>query len=141
MSDKTASGVHWSFWVIAAVALVWNLMGAMNFIMQMNPEMVASMPETHRAIIDSRPIWATAGFAVGVFGGAIGGLLLLLRKSLAVYVFIASLIGVVVTMVHSLGLEIQFSAFERVMMVFMPLGVGTFLIWYAKLAVTKGWIS
>ena len=36
MTEKTTGGVHWSFWVIAAVALIWNLMGSANFFMQMN---------------------------------------------------------------------------------------------------------
>jgi hypothetical protein len=39
------------------------------------------MPETHRAIIDTRPAWATGEFAVAVFGGALGCLLLLLKKA------------------------------------------------------------
>lgn len=141
MSDSKTSGVHWSFWVIAAVALIWNLMGAMNYVMQMNADAVASMPETHRAIIDGRPAWATGGFAIGVFGGALGALLLLLRKSAAVYVFVASLIGVVVTMIHTLGLGLAFGAFEMVMMVVMPIVVAGFLIWYAKQAECKGWIN
>ncbi len=141
MSDGKAGGIHWSFWVIGAVALIWNLMGAMNYVMQMDADAVASMPETHRAIIDGRPAWATGGFVIGVFGGAIGALMLLLRKSAAAYVFIASLIGVIVTMIHTLGLGIHFSAFEMVMMVAMPIVVAAFLIWYSKLATSKGWIN
>jgi hypothetical protein len=50
-----------------------------NF-MQMNAEAIAAMPETHRAIIEGRPAWATGGFAIAVFGGAIGCLLLLFRN-------------------------------------------------------------
>lgn len=140
MTNGKTGGVHWSFWVIAAVALIWNIMGCMNFVMQMNADAVASMPETHRAIIDGRPLWATAGFAIGVFGGAIGAVLLLLRKSAAVFVFIASLIGVIVTMIHTLGLGIHFNAFEMVMMVVLPFVFAAFLIWYAKLAERHGWV-
>jgi len=38
MNDETA-GVHWSFRVIGAVALIWNAMGVMNYFGQMNAEM------------------------------------------------------------------------------------------------------
>ena len=144
MNDQTVASVHWSFWTIGAIALVWNVMGGINYVAQMNADTVASMPETHRAIIESRPAWATAGFAIGVFGGALGCILLLLRKSAAIYVFIASLLGVIVTMVHTFGIDsstIHFSPFEIVMMILLPLIVAAFLIWYAKRAKSKGWIG
>jgi hypothetical protein len=85
MSENTAAGVHWSFWVLAAVALIWNVLGSLNYLGQMNADLVATMPETHRAIIEGRPAWATGGFAVSVFAGALGGLLLLLRKTAAFF--------------------------------------------------------
>lgn len=144
MNDENVDGVHWSFWAISAVTLIWNAMGGINFVMQMNADVVASMPETHRAIIEGRPAWATGGFAIGVFGGALGCLLLLLRKSTAYYLFIASLLGVIVTMIHTLGIAsstIDFSPFEILMMILMPLVVAAFLIWYSKWAESKGWIS
>ncbi|MCH9016029.1 MAG: hypothetical protein IH877_10130, partial [Gemmatimonadetes bacterium] len=81
MNDKAVGSVHWSFWLIGAVMLIWNVMGCINFFVQINPDALASYPESHRAIIEGRPAWATGAFAVAVFGGALGCLLLLLRKS------------------------------------------------------------
>jgi hypothetical protein len=144
MNNETVARVHWSFWAIGAFALVWNVLGSMNFIMQMNADLVASLPETHRAIIDGRPVWATGGFAIAVFGGALGGLLLLLRKPLAVYLFIASLIGTIVTMVHTVNVArspIDFSFADSFVMIVLPVLVVAFLIWYSKRALGKGWIS
>lgn len=143
MNEKTAGGVHWSFWAIGAFALIWNVMGAMNFVMQMNPEMLGAYRESERAIIEGRPVWATGGFAIAVFGGALGGLLLLLRRSVATYLFIASLLGAVVTMIHTINIassKISFSITEIVIMILMPLIVAAFLIWYSKQAESKGWI-
>lgn len=141
MNNAKRDGVHWSFWVISVVALIWNVMGGMNFLVQMNAEMVSSMPETHRVIIESRPVWATAGFAVTVFGGMLGCFLLLLRKSVAVYVFAASLLGVIVTHAHTIGLTIDSNLFEMIMMIGMPLVVAVFLVWYARWAEGKHWIG
>ncbi len=139
MNEKTAVGVHWSFWLIGAAALIFNLMGCMNFVSQMNADMVASMPDAYRAIVESRPAWGTGAFALAVFGGALGVLLLLLRMSVAVDVLIASLIGVVAAQIPFLGMAgfpveawIGWSA---------QLIVATFLIWYAKRAVRIGWLS
>jgi len=144
MNDENTRSVHWSFWVIGAVALIWNVMGGINFFAQMNAGVLASFPESHRAIIEGRPAWATGGFAIAVFGGAFGCLLLLLRKSAAYYLFIASLLGVIVTMTHTLGIassKIDLTPFEVLMMILMPLVVAVLLIWYSKWAVSKGWIS
>ena len=140
MNDETVGGVHWSFWVISVVTLLFNVMGAMNYFVQMNADSLASFPESYRPIIEGRPAWATGGFAIAVFGGAIGCLLLLLRKSAAFYVFIASLLGVIVTMMHIFGVA-GFSSFEIWIGVLMQLVVMAFLIWYSKQAESKGWIS
>jgi len=111
--------------------------------MQTNLEFVAAMPDTHRAIIEGRPAWATGGFAVGVFGGALGCLLLLFRKSIALYVFIASLLGIIVTMIHTINVassKIDFTSVEIFVMILLPIIVAAILIWYAKQAMNKRWI-
>jgi len=141
MNNKNGNAVHWSFWVIATFMLIWNVMGCINFFVQMNPDMVASYRETEQAIISDRPAWATGAFAVAVFGGALGCLLLLLRKSASYYVFIASLLGVIVTMTHTLGVGIDFGLGEILGIILMPLVVAAFLIWYSKQAENKGWVS
>ncbi|MBI3606942.1 MAG: hypothetical protein HY207_03130 [Nitrospirae bacterium] len=144
MNDETVGGVRWSFWTIGAVALIWNVMGVINFFGQMNAGMLAAMPESERAIIEGRPAWATGAFAIAVFGGALGSLLLLLRKSAAYYLFIASLLGVIVQMIPYLGMAgstIDYGPFEILLIILMPLVVAVFLIWYSKQAESKGWIS
>ncbi len=140
MNDKTVGGVHWSFWIISVVTLIFNVMGVTNYFAQMNADSLASFPESYRPIIEGRPAWATEAFAIAVFGGAIGCLLLLLRKSAAYYLFIASLLGVIVTMVHIFGVA-GFSSFEIWIGVLMQLVVTVLLIWYSKQAESKGWIS
>jgi len=140
MSDKTVGGIHWSFWVIGAVTLIFNVMGVINYFVQMNADSLASFPEVYRPIIEGRPAWATAAFAIAVFGGSMGCLLLLLRKLAAFYVLIASLLGVIVSMMHIFGVA-GFSTFEIWIGVLMQLVVTAFLIWYSKWAESKGWIS
>ena len=148
MSDatygKAATGVHWSFWGIGMFTVVWNVMGCLNFFMQMNAEMLAKMPEAQRAVAELRPAWASGAFALTVFGGALGGLLLLLKKSAAYYVFVVSLIGVIVTMIHAIGMGgvlTHFSPFELVLTVLAPATLALFLAWYSKFAARKGWIK
>ena len=68
------------FMVVAAVLLVWNLLGVMAYVMQvtMSPETLAALPQEQRQLYESTPAWATAAFAVAVNFGALGCVLLLL---------------------------------------------------------------
>ena len=144
MNDETVGGVHWSFWTIGVVALIWNVMGVINFFVQMNADALAAYSEAARAMVEGRPAWATGAFAIAVFGGALGCLLLLLRRSAAYYLFIASILGVIVQMAPYLGMAgstIDFGPFEIAIYILMPLVVAAFLIWYSKQAESKGWIS
>ena len=133
--------IHWSFWLIGTIALIWNGMGSVNFLVQLNPEMMEAYRESERAIIQDRPFWATAGFAFAVFGGAIGSLLLLLRKAFSCYFFIVSLIGVIITIGHALSQSINFEMGEIIGIILMPLIVAGFLLWYSKLAQKKSWVD
>jgi hypothetical protein len=139
MSENARTSAHWSFWLITAVGLVFNLMGCVNFVSQMNAQMNASMPEAIRAIVETRPAWATGAFAIAVFGGALGALLLLLRKSSAVYLLIASLVGAVGAQIPFLGVE-GFPV-EATIGWLSQLVVGAFLIGYAKWAERRNWIG
>lgn len=125
---------HFSFWIIAGLGVVWNLMGCLNFITQMNAEAVAQMPELYQLIIATRPLWATLAFAVAVFGGAVGCILLLLRARMAAPVLLVSLIAVVLTMIQTIlvvGLTPS---------TFLALMVGGALFWYSTIAARVGWL-
>lgn len=127
-----------SYWTIAALGLAWNLMGCLNFIAQTNPDTVAQMPEAYGAVIASRPAWATAAFAIAVFGGAVGCILLLLRRRVAVQVLMLSLGGIMLTMVHAV-LTAGFAA-QVLIGTGMSLLIGIVLLWMARLASRSGWL-
>ena len=142
MSDQNTGSVHWSFWIIGFVALAYNLAGVMNFVTQMNPDNVAAMPDAYRVLIEERAFWATTAFAVAVFGGAIGCILLMAKYSFALQVFKVSLIGALVTLIDALGLAgSEPNPMEFVAGNLVQLGVTVFLIWYARWTLGKDWIS
>ena len=141
MNSTTRKRVHWSFWIISAFLLIWNIMGCINFVVQMNPEMVSSYRANEQAIIQGRPLWATIGFAIAVFGGAMGCLMLLLKKPAAIYLLTASLLGVLVAITHSLSLNIEFGTGETFGIILMPIAVAGFLVWYTLYVKNKGWLG
>lgn len=139
MNDKNVGTVGRSFWIIGVVALIWNILGVLNFFMQMFTEDVSAFPEWWRAVVESRPMWATVAMAIAVFGGALGCILLLLRKSAAFYLFVVSLLGTIVTMTHAIG--VGDPGPRQIIEAFvMSIVVAALLIWYSKRAEGKGWI-
>ncbi len=137
MSEPTKNGENWSFLIVGAVALVWHVMGCMNFMMQMSADSVAEMPEGYRAVIESRPRWATGAFALAMFGGLIGSVLLLLKKPASFIMFIVSLVGVIVHTLPIAGLPDVPTSIWVGMAVSTVLG--GFLVWYSRYARTKVW--
>jgi len=54
------------------------------------------------------------------------------------------LLGILVTMIHSINVtssKIEFSPFEIIMMILLPIIVAAFLIWYTKQAKSRGWLN
>jgi len=140
MNDRERK-IHWSFWVIGTLSLVWNGLGAINFFVQMNPQILAAYRESERALVEGRPMWATVMFGIAVFAGTLGSVALLLRRRVALALFVAAFAGAVGTMIHSLSAGVQFSAGEIVGIVLMPALVPLFLIWYSRFLGRRGWLS
>ena len=126
---------HFSFWIIAGLGLVWNLMGCMNFVQQMNADVVAQMPEAYQEIILARPLWATVAFGVGVLAGAVGCVFLLLRWRRSMQVLLVSLVAVAVT-----AAQVVMAASGGTASTLVALLVAALLFWYATIAARVGWL-
>ncbi len=130
-----------SFWIIGGLGLIWNLAGSLNFMMQMKADNLASMPEPFHTIVANRPGWATAAFGLGVIGGAIGCILLLLKRKEAIYVFIASLAGLAVHLlpyISGANLPANFGIGNAVLVFVAPLLVAIILLWYSRRELNLG---
>lgn len=102
MAAKKFSG-PWHIWVVGVVSFVWSAMGAGDLIMTQtrNAEYMANFGPEQLEFFYSFPIWLVVIWAIAVFGGVIGALLLLLRKTWAVHAFLASLVAMVLTSFHN----------------------------------------
>jgi ribose/xylose/arabinose/galactoside ABC-type transport system permease subunit len=85
--------------VIGIVALLWNCIGAFDYLMTQtrNAAYMSAFPPEQLAWFYGLPVWVVAAWAIAVWGGVLGSILLLLRRRLAVPVFLASLVAMVVT--------------------------------------------
>ncbi|NND80450.1 MAG: hypothetical protein HKN53_11165 [Maribacter sp.] len=134
------------FWIVSAVALLWNLMGAMAYLTEayITDEMKAAIPAEQLELMENTPAWATAAFAIAVWAGVLGCIGLLLRKKWARPVLLLSLLGILVQMSYAFfmtnAVEVYGTA-QGVVMPFLLLGIGVGLVLFAKSAQNKGWIS
>ncbi|ATW04906.1 hypothetical protein [Sphingorhabdus sp. YGSMI21] len=86
------------FWIIGTVALVWNALGLGAYFQQimMSAEQFAALPQVQQDLLSTQPIWVSAAFAIAVFAGFAAAIALLMRKRIAVRLFLLSLLAVLV---------------------------------------------
>lgn len=86
------------FWVVAIVAVLWNAIGLLAYFQQMmmSAEQFAALPQVEQDLLSAQPLWVSAAFAIAVFAGFAAALALLLRKRIAVRLFLLSLLAVIV---------------------------------------------
>jgi hypothetical protein len=102
MNETTAkTPVH--LWIIGVVSLLWNAMGAFDYsATQLRLEFYMSQFTSQQLeYFYSFPAWVKAAWAVGVWGSLLGSVSLLSRKSWAVWLFGASILGLVFTTVYN----------------------------------------
>ena len=97
--DTRQARKPWVLWIVGALSLVWNAMGATDYTMTQlhNQTWLAAMTPGQRAYIDAFPAWMVAFWALGVWGALVGSILLLARSRHAVTAFAVSLLGLIVT--------------------------------------------
>jgi hypothetical protein len=133
----------WHLWVIGIVGFLWSAMGAMDYVMTQskNEAYMAAFTPEQLEFFYGLPVWVDAAWAIAVWGGVVGTILLLLRMRAAVWVFLVSLLAMVVTAIHNYGLsngmEVMGDTFSLVFTAIIFLvSLGLYL--YAKAMDTKG---
>ncbi|QDH71141.1 hypothetical protein [Marilutibacter alkalisoli] len=134
-----------SYWLIAVIALLWNLLGVLVFLLTiaMTPEQAAAMPDAQREVYEATPSWINVLWGAAVAAGVLGAFGLLLRKRWAVMLFMVSLVMVVLQIVGSFAATPAWSLLGPSSLV-MPavillIALGLWL--YAKKADARGWLG
>lgn len=134
-----------AFWIIGGLALLWNLMGVAAYIstVTMTPEALQALPPEQQQLYTDIPKWATAAFAIAVWGSTVGCILMLLRKKIAVPVFAISFAGILVQMTHSLVISKSIEVYGPggAIMPVMVILIGGLLVWYSRKAADRGWLT
>ena len=134
-----------SFWVIAVLAILWNLMGIMVYLGQayMTEEVRGLMDKEQLAIIENAPAWATAAFAIAVWIGFLSSLLLIFRKKIAKVGFTISFIGIVVQLIYNFGVANAYTVYGASGLItpILTVLIGLYLISHSKRCTKLGLLT
>lgn len=145
MTNKSAKPATW-YWVVSVLALIWNLMGVIAYLGQafITEEIKTTLPPEQLALIEGRPAWVTAAFAIAVWGGLLGCIALLIRKRWARPLLLVSLLGIIAQTGYNLFATNAAEVFGQIQGLIIPLFVvviGIILVLVAKIADKKQWLS
>lgn len=134
------------FWILAAVFLAWNLLGCALYWMDATMSDAAYAEMYGEAMVPLRaayPAWAMSGYAIGVWGGLMAAVTFLLRKRWAIWLFVLSFIGALISNIWTVTSPIVKEAAGGTHWV-MPLVItliGLFEIWYSRKKAGEGVLS
>jgi hypothetical protein len=140
----TKAKAPWHLWVVGVVGVLWNAYGCYDYVMTktggdaylrsfgFNDEQIA--------YYTTMPAWMTGIWAIGVWGGLAGAVLLLLRMKWALHVFVASLAAYLMSLVYTYALSNGAAVMPDGgwIMNLVVLAGCLFFVWYAWFAAKRG---
>src|SRR3954466_8584829 len=126
MEDAVKPAVPGWFWIVAVIALLWEGLGCYAYLMQIS------------TVDDVTPMWVTASFAVAVWVGVVGALLLLMRQKMARSAFAVSLLAVIVQLAGMLFVMKPQGGQPPV--IYAAVAIGAVLLWFSDMAAKRGWL-
>lgn len=141
---SNSSGVPAWYWIVAAVAALFNVGGVVNYIFsQIDPDgATAQMSAEQAAYFLNFPTWYVAVYALATHLALAGGILLLLRFSIAFHAFAASALCYAISLVYHYVLNDVVASMPMGMHIFSAV-IGIQLVVFAvfaRWAKGQGWL-
>lgn len=131
----------WHFWLVAALAVLWNGFGGYDYTMShLQGETYyrqMGMSDAVIAYMETYPAWMHAVWAVGVWGSVAGSILLVLRSRWAFHAFAVSVLGAIGSVAYTAASPGAAEAMGLAMPLVIVAGC-LFFIWYAWTMTKRG---
>jgi hypothetical protein len=90
-------------WIVGILSILWNAVGAFDYVATQSrlESYISQFTPEQLEYFYAFPAWMDSAWAVGVWGSVLGSIFLLLRKSWAVWLFGASILGLAVSTVYN----------------------------------------
>ena len=130
-------------WYMAAAiaSLLFMLVAVAGYLMDVTSD-PSTLPLDQRVVVEARPAWAMAAYAIAVWAGLAGALMLLVKRKLAQPLLLVSLIAAIVTFVPYAivpGVRDNVTTNDIAFAV-MILVITWTIFWFARHSAQRGWL-
>jgi len=144
MADDAFSPRPVAGWYIAAAvgSLLFMLVAVGGYLVDVTTD-PSTLPLDQRVVAEARPLWAMAAYAIAVWTGLSGAILLLLKRRLAQPVMLVSLIAAAVTFLPyaiSPGVRDNITT-NDVAVAIVILAITWTIFWFARHSAGRGWLT
>jgi hypothetical protein len=105
VDETPRASAPWWHWVVSVVALLWNGYGGYDYWMSKTQGDAyyrsQGATDAQIAFMHGYPMWMQVVYAIGIWGGVLGAVLLLIRSRYAVHSLAASLAAFVVSLIYT----------------------------------------
>lgn len=133
------------FWAVAIIFTLWNALGVLAFMMDAMGVTAKTLESDYdRQLMAARPLWQLVAYGVATWAGLLGGIALLAKRKLASALFIASLVGVILSLGWTLLATDLIAVKGFVTAAGFPIFVfvmAVVQIWFARAARLRGWLQ
>lgn len=134
----------WHFWAVAIFALLWNSMGALDYVMTHsgNEAYLSNFSDAERALFTGFPTWVVATWALSIWSAVAAAILMFFRSRFIVPLYWISAVFFVITCVHNylLSETPMHQVVGTFALIFSCIiaAIIAFLLWYTTRAKAKG---
>ena len=107
MTESRTKPAPKHLWIVGIVTLLWNLMGAFDYLMTQtrNESYMSQFTPEQLEFFYGFPTWVDATWALAVWGAVAGSIALLLRRRVAGPLFFVALLSLIATSIHNFGMK------------------------------------
>lgn len=143
MSDDRYSARPLAGWyMIGAIgALVFMIIACAGYVLDVTMD-PATLPLDQQAVVAARPMWMVAAYAIAVWVGLAGAIMLILRRKLAQPLMLVSLVAAAVTFLPyaiTPGVRDNITT-NDIAVALVVLAITWTIFWFARHSDKRGWL-
>ena len=143
MTDDRYSPRPVAGWYMAAAvgSLLFMLVACGGYLIDVTTD-PSQLPLDQRVVVEARPAWAMAAYAIAVWVGLAGAAMLLLRKKLAQPLLLVSLVAAVVTFLpYAIVPDVRDNVTTNdIAVALVILAITWTIFWFARHSAQRGWL-
>ena len=129
------------YWAAAIASLLFMLVAVSGYLLDVTGD-PSQLPVDQRVVAEARPMWAMAAYAIAVWTGLAGTVLLLLRRKFAQPLLLVSLAAAVITFVPYAvvpGVRDNINTNDIAFAIGILVITWT-IFWFARHSAQRGWL-